>query len=65
MNEFPREITSSAIQIIVDKEEQERKFRLETSAANEAQELKKDMQRLELKLNKIMQALRIKDDWTD
>ena len=62
LNEFPREITSSAIQIIVEKEEQERKARLESNAENEAQELKKDMKKLEQKLNKIMNALRIKDE---
>ena len=42
--------------------EKDRKARLELSAENEAQELKKDMKKLEQKLNKIMNALRIKDD---
>ena len=62
LTELPREITSSAIQIIIEKEEQDRRARLELSAENEAQELKKDMKKLENKLNKIMNALRIKDD---
>ena len=62
LTEFPREITTAAIQIIIEKEEQDRKARLELSAENEAQELKKDMKKLEQKLNKIMNALRIKDD---
>ena len=73
LTEFPREITSAAIQIIIEKEEQDRKARLELSAENEAlelkkdmkkfeQELKKDMKKFEQKLNKIMNALRIKDD---
>ena len=62
LTEFPREITSAAIQIIIEKEEQDRKARLELSAENEAQELKKDMKKIEQKLNKIMNALRIKDD---
>ena len=62
LTEFPREITSAAIQIIIEKEEQDRKARLELSAENEALELKKDMKKFEQKLNKIMNALRIKDD---
>ena len=62
LTEFPREITSAAIQIIIEKEEQDRKARLELSAENEAQELKKGMKKFEQKLNKIMNALRIKDD---
>ena len=46
LTEFPREITTAAIQIIIEKEEQDRKARLELSAENEAQELKNDMKKL-------------------
>ena len=59
LNEFPREITNAAINILNSKAEHERLAMIEATAENETTELKKDMQRLEDKLDKIMNALRI------
>ena len=60
LNDFPREITNAAIQILNSKAENERLARIEANAENETTtELKKDIQRLEDKLDKIMNALRI------
>ena len=60
LNDFPREITNAAIQILNSKAENDRLAIIEANAENETTaELKKDMQRLEDKLDKIMNALRI------
>ena len=59
LNEFPRDITNAAVQILNSKAEHERLALIEANAENETSELKKDMQRLEDKLDKIMNALRI------
>ena len=59
LNEFPRDITNAAVQILNSKAENERLALIEANAENETSELKKDMQRLEDKLDKIMNALRI------
>ena len=60
LNDFPREITNAAIQILNSKAENDRLAIIEANAENETTaELKKDIQRLEDKLDKIMNALRI------
>ena len=60
LNDFPREITNAAIQILNSQAENDRLAMIEANAGNETTaELKKDMQRLEEKLDKIMNALRI------
>lgn len=55
LNGFPREITSAAIHILIDKEEQERKAKFTTQ-----NDLQEDIKRLEQKLDIIMDALKLK-----
>jgi hypothetical protein len=60
LNDFPREITNAAIQILNSRAENDRLAMIEANAENKTTtEFKKDMQRLEEKLDKIMNALRI------
>ena len=63
-NEFPREISNSAIKILIAKAEEERLSLIKDpkEVENENSQLKKDVQRLEEKLNKILNALRIPEN---
>jgi hypothetical protein len=60
LEEFPREVSEAAIEILIAKDDQERKARLESDSETETSKLKEDLKRLEDKLDKVMTALRIK-----
>lgn len=60
-NGFPREITQAAIKILIEKENQERQNLEDNTAAdnNKVEELQKDIQRLEQKINSLMKAFNV------
>ncbi len=57
--ELPREICNELIKILIAKEKMNRQKIEEESQVNETIELKKDIKRIEDKLNKILTALKL------